>query len=192
MTVDDPVPYDGGMSDAAGSPPSTPSSGRPVPAPPAGDDWLGCVDGPLPLDAVPAWVVRPDCGASVVFTGTARDHAEGRPGVTALEYEAWPDQVLVTLERLVADVRSRWPDVGRLVLLHRTGRLAVGDAAVVVAVAAPHRDAAFDAARFAIDSLKAAAPIWKREEWAGGSDWGLGAVPPVRAAGSIGATMGEQ
>ena len=179
------------MLDDADGPGTAPPEPARSAALPTGEEWLDCVDGPLPVAEVSAWVVRPDCGASVVFTGTARDHAEGRPGVTALEYEAWPEQVVPAFARVVAELRDRWPEVGRVALVHRTGRLAVGDAAVVVAVAAPHRATAFEAARFGIDALKASAPIWKREEWSGGSDWGLGAVPPVRDPGPIGATMGE-
>jgi len=104
-----------------------------------------------------------------------RDHAEGRGGVTELEYEAYEEQVEPRLAAIAAEARVRWPDLGRIVMLHRTGRLAVTDDAVVVVVGAPHRDEAFAAARFCIDALKATAPIWKKEHWAGGSDWGTGA-----------------
>jgi molybdopterin synthase catalytic subunit len=139
------------------------------------------------------WVVRPDCGAVVVFTGTARDHAEGRDGVTLLAYEAYESQVVPALERVVADLRATWPTVGRTVVLHRTGEVALGEAAVVVSVSAPHRDEAFEAARFAIDTVKAVAPIWKKERWAGGDDWGTGATDlagsPVRPLGAPGASM---
>ena len=88
----------------------------------------------------------------MVFSGTARDHSEGRPGVTVLEYE---------------------PDIGRVALLHRVGRVEIGDSAVVAAVSAPHREEAFAAARFCIDGLKATVPIWKKEAWQGGESWGL-------------------
>ena len=139
------------------------------------------------------WAVRPDCGAVVVFTGTARDHAEGRDGVTLLAYEAYEAQVVPAFGRVVAELRASWPTVGRTVVLHRTGELALGEAAVVVAVSAPHRDEAFEAARFAIDTVKAVAPIWKKERWAGGDDWGTGATTlagsPVRSAGAPGASM---
>ena len=142
--------------------------------PPADDDtWTGLSEAPLPVDAASAWVVRPDCGAVVVFSGTARDHSEGRPDVGRLEYEAYEEQVIPRLEAIVDAARTRWPELGRVVLLHRVGEVPVGESAVVVAVSAPHRAEAFDAARFGIDSLKATVPIWKREEWAGGSSWGL-------------------
>ena len=120
-----------------------------------------------------SWVERPDCGAVVVFVGNARDHAPGREGVVELAYEAYEEQVVPSLERSVASVRARHPGLGRVAALHRVGRLAVGDTAVVVAVSSPHRDAAFDAAAMLIDDVKATAPIWKKERWQDGSDWGL-------------------
>jgi molybdopterin synthase catalytic subunit len=146
--------------------------------PPYGtDDWVGVIADTLPIDAASAFVARPDCGASVVFTGLVRDHSEGRPGVTSLEYEAFEEEVTPRLAAIAAAARARWATVGRLVLLHRTGLLKVGEVSVLVAASAPHRDEAFEAARFCIDTLKATAPIWKREAWAGGEDWSACAHP---------------
>lgn len=146
--------------------------------PPYGrDDWVGVTADTLPIDAAAAFVARPDCGASVLFTGLVRDHSAGRPGVTALEYEAYEEEVTPRLASIAAACRDRWVTVGRLVLLHRTGRLAVGEVSVVVAASAPHRAEAFEAARFCIDTIKATAPIWKREAWAGGEDWSSCANP---------------
>ena len=158
---------------------------------PRGDDWLGLGDDPLPVADVAAWLVRPDCGAQVVFTGTVRDHADGRVDVTGLDYEAWVEQAAPRLKAVGAEVRRRWPDVGRIALLHRVGQLGLEDVAVVVGVGAPHRGAAFEAARYAIDAVKATVPIWKRERWAGGEDWGTGAVAVVEpeavdAVGDVG------
>jgi len=144
--------------------------------PPAhGDDWFGLSAGPLPVHAVGDWLVRPDCGGIVTFTGVARDHSAGRPDVHGLEYEAYEDQVGPRLARIAAEARARWPGTGRIAMLHRTGPLAVTEAAVVVGASAPHRDEAFAVARFCIDALKATAPIWKKESWAGGQSWGLDA-----------------
>jgi molybdopterin synthase catalytic subunit len=139
---------------------------------------------------VASWAVQPSCGALVSFCGTARDHAEGRPGVQALTYEAYEEAAVARLADVAAEARHRWPMIGRVALLHRTGDLAIGDVAVLVAVAAPHRAEAFDAARFCIDTVKAAVPIWKRERWAGGDDWGtdahpIGAVPSDTQADSV-------
>jgi molybdopterin synthase catalytic subunit len=157
--------------------------------PPSGVDWVGLSADPLPVEAALAWVQTADCGAQVLFTGTVRDAAEGRTGVEWLEYEAYEEQAVPRLASVAAEVRARWPEAGRIALLHRTGRLQLGEVAVVVVVAAPHRGAAFAAARFAIDAVKASVPIWKKESWEGGEAWGTGAeavvspsdVPAVQA-----------
>ena len=146
-------------------------------APRDADTWVALTGEPLALGAVADWVVRPDCGAVVVFSGTVRNHAEDRRGVTALTYEAYAEQVEPRLAAIAAAARDRWPTVGRLALLHRTGELTVGESSVLVAASAPHRAEAFEAARFCIDTLKATVPIWKRETWEGGADWGLDAHP---------------
>lgn len=148
-----------------------PDSPPELPAP-VGDQWLGCVDAPLDPGLASSWVVLPSCGAVVTFTGTARDHAGDRQGVHLLEYEAYEEHVVPVLAQVAAELRRRVPDLGRVALWHRTGALEVTDVAVVVAVSTPHRDAAFEAARWAIDEVKATAPIWKREHWDGGSAWG--------------------
>jgi molybdopterin synthase catalytic subunit len=145
--------------------------------PPSGDDWLVLTSDELPLAAAYNWAVRPDCGAVVLFSGTARDHADGRDGVTELHYEAYEEHVVPRLRRIADEVRQRWPVVGRIALLHRVGALPIGTSSVIVVVSAPHRPEAFDAARFGIDALKATAPIWKKEirgsgeaSWAPASD----------------------
>jgi molybdopterin synthase catalytic subunit len=156
-------------------------------APADGGDWFALGADPLPVHAVGEWLVRPDCGGVVTFVGTARDHSDGRPDVDALEYEAYESQVVPRLARIAEEARTRWPGIGHVALLHRIGPLAVTEAAVVVGVSAPHRDEAFAAARFCIDTLKATVPIWKQESWAGGRSWGLEAqhvVEPEVVAGS--------
>jgi molybdopterin synthase catalytic subunit len=147
-----------------------------VHAPHDGDEWLGLTDLPLPIGEAYEWVVRPDCGAVVLFSGTVRDHAEGRDGVEHLTYEAYDEQVVPRLRSIADEVRARYPSVGRIVLLHRTGRIELGESSVVVLAGAPHRPEAFEAARFAIDALKASVPIWKHEVWSGGAAWGTGST----------------
>jgi molybdopterin synthase catalytic subunit len=144
--------------------------------------WVGLSDEPLPVGRATDWVVLPRCGAVVVFSGTARDHAEGRAGVSTLTYEAYEEQAVPRLHAVADEVFARWPDAGRVALLHRTGDLAIGDSAVVVAVSTAHRAEAFEAARYAIDAVKATVPIWKKERWEAGSSWGLGAAEPVAAS----------
>ena len=163
--------------------------------PPAvGDNWLGLTDAELPIGALYDWCVRPDCGAVVLFSGTVRDHAEGRTDVQHLEYEAYDEMVVPKLDEIVVETRVRWPDVGRIALVHRVGRLELGESSVVAAVSAPHRPEAFAAARFAIDALKESVPVWKREVWQGGSDWGTNAADLIAAsdvASPSGAGAGE-
>lgn len=158
--------------------------------PPAdGDNWLGLTDAELPIGAIYEWCVRPDCGAVVLFSGTVRDHADGRTDVEFLEYEAYDEMVVPKLDEIAVETRARWNDVGRIVLIHRVGRLELGESSVVACVSAPHRPEAFAAARFAIDALKVSVPVWKREVWQGGSDWGTGAaqlVPPSEVPGAPG------
>jgi molybdopterin synthase catalytic subunit len=108
--------------------------------------------------------------------------------VTGLEYEAYVEQVAPRLTRVAVAARERWAEIGRLVLLHRVGRLEVGEVSVVVVASTPHRAEAFAAAQFCIDTLKHTVPIWKRETWSGGTDWTLcsnesdvaGGAPGVR------------
>ena len=119
-----------------------------------------------------AWANRPHYGAVVMFSGNARDNSPDRPEVYELTYEAYEAEAEGRLAAVAHQAREQWPDVGRLALLHRTGTLRIGDAAVVVVASAPHRQEAFSAARFCIDALKATVPIWKLERWAGGESWG--------------------
>lgn len=149
-------------------------------APPPGSDgptWVAVTAAPLDAGALGRWATVPDAGAVVTFSGTVRDHAPGREGVTSLTYEAYEEAAEARLEQVVADVRRRWPDVRRVAALHRVGRLEVGEVAVVVAVSAPHRGAAFAAAAHCIDTLKATVPLWKKEAWVGGEAWGTDARP---------------
>ena len=150
--------------------------------PTSADVWLGLSGDPLPVAPAADWVVRPDCGAVVVFSGTARDHAPGRPGVELLEYEAYEQHVEPRLRAIADEARLRWPTLGRIALIHRVGVVPVGESAVVVAVSAPHRDEAFLAARYCIDAVKASVPIWKHETWSGGEAWGSDAHELVDAS----------
>ena len=85
---------------------------------------------------------------------------------------------MVMWDEIAAEIRRRWPDTGRIAILHRLGTMSVTVSTVIVAVSSPHRPEAFEAARFGIDALKAGAPIWKHEVWSDGADWGTGATPP--------------
>jgi molybdopterin synthase catalytic subunit len=116
-------------------------------------------------------VIQPNCGAVVTFSGVVRDHSTAREDVIALEYETVPELAERRLREIVDEARRRWPTLERVALHHRTGRVELSVSTVVVAVSAPHRDVAFDAARFCIDALKSSLPMWKKEVWDGGSAW---------------------
>ena len=130
---------------------------------------IALVSAPIDVRAIEALVIRPGAGAVLTFLGTARDHFEGRP-VLALEYEAYPELALPELAAIAAELRQRWPEA-RLALAHRTGRVPIGEPTVSISVSAPHRDACYQASRFAIDALKARVPIWKKEIYADGAAW---------------------
>ncbi len=124
---------------------------------------------PLSMDALLARVLGPDCGGVVTFSGVVRNRARDQ-AIEHLEYEVYGPMAEKELQKILARARERWPDV-RLALCHRVGRLEIGDAAVMVAAAAPHRAEAFEACRFAIDTLKESVPIWKKEFAEGGAYW---------------------
>jgi molybdopterin synthase catalytic subunit len=150
--------------------------------PPETGDWVAIVSEPLPVETATAWATTPASGAVVTFLGVVRDHSEGREGVRGLSYEAYEEAAQRRLEAVVAETRTRWPEVERLAVLHRLGDLALSDASVAVVASSPHRAEAFEAARFCIDTLKETVPIWKREHWEGGSDWATRSSPvrPVK------------
>lgn len=129
---------------------------------------------PLDVSEIAASVGAPESGASVIFTGTARNHSPGKQGVSHLEYEAYPEQVEAKIGEIIDEARERWP-VLHVTVAHRVGEVAVGEPSVVVAVSSAHRVAAFEAARYLIDELKERAPIWKKEHWPGGAEWVEGA-----------------
>jgi len=126
-------------------------------------------DTPLDEAAVASLVTSLTCGALVTFVGRVRAHSRGR-GVSRLEYEAYPEMVEGVFRQIADEVRERF-GVEAIAIHHRIGVLAVGDASVVIAAAAEHRRAAFDACRYAIDRLKRIAPIWKKEVGPDGSAW---------------------
>jgi molybdopterin synthase catalytic subunit len=151
---------------------------HPVQVPAVGETWVALTTEELPVGTVYDWAVRPDCGAVVLFSGTVRDHADGRDGVSSLTYEAYEGQCERKFGEIADEIRTRWPDTGRIAMLHRLGTMTLNESTVLVVVSSPHRPNAFEAARFGIDALKATAPIWKHETWEGGSDWGTRAQTP--------------
>jgi molybdopterin converting factor subunit 1 len=127
------------------------------------------VETPLDVREVIRAVEDPGAGAIVSFTGTVRDNSLGKE-VTGLTYEAYPAAAEKMLARVGEEVLERWPVLG-VAIIHRTGRLAVGEASVVIAVSAPRRHAAFEACEHVIVRLKEIVPIWKKEQYADGAVW---------------------
>lgn len=123
---------------------------------------------PLSLEEIYALADDPANGAVVVMSGMVRNQTEGKP-VVALEYQAYEPMAIRVFTQISAEIRKQWFDVNRVVIHHRIGRLKVGEISVLVAVGCPHRSEAFEACRYAIETLKHNAPIWKKEHWADGS-----------------------
>ena len=113
----------------------------------------------------------PANGAVVVMSGTVRNQTEGK-AVEYLEYQAYQPMAIAVFNSIAVKIRQQWQDVNRVVIHHRVGKLKIGEISVIVAVGCPHRGEAFDACRYAIDTLKHNAPIWKKEWFSdGASTW---------------------
>jgi molybdopterin synthase catalytic subunit len=124
---------------------------------------------PLNIAACINAVVSPDCGGIDIFIGTVRNATAGKK-VLRLEYEAYESMALKEMHKIADEAARKWP-VENMVIHHRTGILQIEDAAVIIAVSAPHRGAAFEACRFTIDTLKETVPIWKKEIFEDGEVW---------------------
>lgn len=138
---------------------------------------------PLDLNALVQRVAFPGAGAILTFSGVVRDNAHGK-AVRHLEYEAYPEMAEATLRDIVAEIHERWPDA-RVAMAHRIGKLKIGEASLIIAVAAPHRPEAYAASRYAIERVKAILPVWKKEFASDGDHWIegpiAGDVPPEKA-----------
>ena len=133
-------------------------------------DWIEVTTEPLSELAVARAVEQPAAGALALFSGVVRDQTGGRR-VKFLEYEAHGPMALAKMQEIGAAIRSRWPAITRIALVHRIGRLEIGESSVMIAVSSPHRAQAFEACRFAIDTLKETVPIWKKEHFEDGEVW---------------------
>jgi molybdopterin synthase catalytic subunit len=124
----------------------------------------------LSVDDVVGRLGDPTVGAVIAFVGVVRGQTDGRE-VLYLEYEAYPKMAEATLRQIGDELRERWRSIHEVAIVHRVGRLEIGETSVVLALSAAHRPEVFDAVRFAIDRLKEVAPIWKKEVWADGAEW---------------------
>lgn len=156
-------PVSGGKSSEEASPaPAEPATEQP--------DLYRVVAHPLSAEAVAAAVEDPGAGGVVIFAGVVRNETGGRR-VKFLEYEAHAPMAEAKLREIGAAVHRRWPGVRRVAILHRVGRLEIGETSVLVAVSAAHRADAFEACRYAIDTLKQTVPVWKKEHFEDGEVW---------------------
>ena len=137
--------------------------------PPVSGGAFRVTEEPLSLEAVVAEVADERAGGIATFTGTVRRQSRGRE-VTHLEYEAYAEMAEDVMEKLAAELQERH-ELCAVAIHHRVGRLEIGEASVVIAVSAPHRQAALDACREAIDTLKETVPLWKKEVYEGGEEW---------------------
>jgi MoaE-MoaD fusion protein len=124
---------------------------------------------PLSLEAVVEEVASDEAGAIATFVGTTRIHSRGRT-VTQLEYEAYEGMAEQVMAEIAAELKARY-ELCEVAIHHRIGRVGIGERSVVIAVSAPHRQAALAACKDAIDTLKERVPLWKKEVYAGGEEW---------------------
>lgn len=143
------------------------------------EDILQLVRQPIEPREIIESLKAPEDGAVVVFDGFVRNNSKGRRTLY-LEYEAYEPMARAQMNRIAAEIRAKFA-IHRLAIVHRLGRIEIGETSVLVAVSSPHRGAAFDACRWAIDALKQTVPIWKREYYAGGAAWAEGQLPPQEA-----------
>jgi molybdopterin synthase catalytic subunit len=134
-------------------------------------DNLAITIAPLSMEEVYNLADDAANGAVVVMSGTVRNQTDGK-AVEYLEYQAYQPMAIAVFNSIASEIRQQWQDVNRVVIHHRVGKLTIGEISVIVAVGCPHRGEAFDACRYAIDTLKHNAPIWKKEWFKdGASTW---------------------
>jgi molybdopterin synthase catalytic subunit len=131
---------------------------------------ISLIHSPIDPAAILAQVASNDAGAVVLFLGTTREFTKGRQ-TASLDYECYPQMAEAKLAELEAQAREKWPLI-HVSIVHRLGRLGLGEASIAIAVSSPHRQAAFEAGKWLIDTIKEDVPIWKQENWADGtSEW---------------------
>ena len=135
---------------------------------------ISITEKPIDVDKLLDYVSDQSSGASVLFTGTVRDHNE-QDKVSKLHYEAYQEMAEKILQEIENEVHTKWK-INKFIAIHRTGTLKVGEVSVAVAVSSGHRKEAFEACKFAIDSIKEKAPIWKKEFSESGTEWLQGVI----------------
>jgi molybdopterin synthase catalytic subunit len=140
-----------------------------IPPVSGGADLFEITEAPLSVDRLVAEVGQNTSGAVASFVGIVREFARGRQ-VRYLEYDAYPEMARASMRQIGDEIRKRWP-VDRIAMVHRIGRLAIGEASVAIAVSSPHRREALEACAYAIERVKEIVPIWKKEVWTDGAEW---------------------
>jgi molybdopterin synthase catalytic subunit len=143
----------------------------------ANSDLILLVHEPINASALVAHVRAASDGAVVTFDGCVRNQSHGRRTLY-LDYEAYETMAIAKMREIAAESRAKF-SIDRVAIAHRLGRLEIGETSVFIAVSAPHRPAAFDACRYAIDTLKRTVPIWKKEYFEDGAVWADGELPPA-------------
>jgi MoaE-MoaD fusion protein len=138
---------------------------------------LELVKSPIDFDELVRFVRAEEDGAIVTFDGFVRNESHGR-ATEYLEYEAYESMAVAKMQEIAAYLHEKFA-IHRVAIVHRVGKLEIGETSVFIAVSAPHRAAAFDACRYAIDTLKKSVPIWKKEYFADGAVWADGELPPA-------------
>jgi molybdopterin synthase catalytic subunit len=141
------------------------------------EDIFRLVSEPIDADALVRNVRAGEDGAVVTFDGCVRNQSHGRRTLY-LDYEAYEPMVLAKIRDIAVQMHAKFP-IHRVAIVHRLGRLQIGDTSIFIAVSAPHRPAAFEACRFAIDTIKRTVPIWKKEYFEDGAVWADGELPPA-------------
>ena len=144
------------------------------------DDIIELIREPIDPLLLIHHVRGPEDGATVTFDGFVRNQSHNRPTLY-LDYEAYESMALTKMREIAAELHQKYR-IHRVAIVHRLGRLEIGETSVFIAVSAPHRAAAFDACRFAIDTLKRNVPIWKKEYFKDGAVWADGELPPAPVA----------
>jgi MoaE-MoaD fusion protein len=148
----------------------------------AENDLFALVHEPIDTAALAREIRADPDGATVTFDGFVRNESHGRRTLY-LEYEAYEPMALAKMREIGQSIHEKFP-IHRLTIVHRLGRLEIGETSVFIAVSAPHRPAAFDACRYAIDTLKRIVPIWKKEFFNDGAVWADGELPPAPPSAS--------
>jgi molybdopterin synthase catalytic subunit len=143
------------------------------------EDRIEITRAAIPNAEIATQVRTDEDGAVATFNGCVRNHSHGRTTLY-LEYEAYEKMAVAKMQEIAAHIHANYA-IRRVALVHRLGRLEIGETSVFIAVSAAHRAAAFDACRYAIDTLKRTVPIWKKEFFADGAVWADGELPPVPA-----------